>query len=46
MHFTLGENLGETLYEIATEKIQNGDIHAAYETYRASFPGMNDDFIT
>lgn len=45
VHFTLGKNMGETLYSIAIEKIQKGDIEGAYNTYRRTLPGMTNELV-
>lgn len=45
VHFSLGKNMGETLYSIAIEKIQEGDIEGAYDTYKRSLPGMTDELV-
>lgn len=45
VHFSLGENMGETLYFIAIEKIQKGDIKGAYDTYKRTLPGMTDELV-
>ena len=45
VHFTLGKNMGETLYSIAIEKIQKGDIEGAYDTYKRTLPGMTDELV-
>lgn len=45
LHFSVGENLGKVLLEIAQEHILNGEPEKAIETYTKSFFGMDESYI-
>lgn len=45
LHFSVGENLGKVLLEIAQEHILNGESEKAIETYTKSFFGMDESYI-
>lgn len=44
LHFSIGENLGKVLLEIAQENIVNGTPEKAFETYTKSFIGMDGSY--
>lgn len=44
VHFSIGENLGKVLLDIAQEHILNGEPQEAIETYVKSFDGMDESY--
>ena len=45
LHFTLGENLGEILFQTAQEHILQGDIDKAFSLYKTSLHGFTDEYV-
>lgn len=45
LHFTLGENLGEILFQTAQEHILQGDIDKAFSLYKILPHGFTDEYV-
>lgn len=45
LHFTLGENIGQILLDIASEAVSKGDINKAISTYTESLIDFPEDYI-
>lgn len=45
LHFTLGENLGEILFQTAQEHILQGDIDKAFSLYKILLHGFTDEYV-
>lgn len=45
VHFTIGENLGQILFQIASEQIQKGNVEKAISTYTDSLIDFSEDYV-
>lgn len=45
LHFSIGENLGEILFQIACEHIQKGNVEKAISTYTDSLIGFSEEYV-
>ena len=45
LYFTLGENLGELLFQTAQEYILQGNIDKAFSLYKTSLHGFTDEYV-